>query len=947
MKRNLTTHLLTTFTALLVALFLTAGQASAQGFIKNYTATATNHSLGFPRVDSTTGGYCLTGMMSSNVGGNEYVFFQLNTDGEGTETALTKDTFTFPNVVLAAPLNCGQVALVDFQTSTNSLSIISKVDANGSLLWRDTLAQLFPGGRNDASICGTSDGGIMLVGTANFFIQKLDADGNLLFTVVPNPVPTFASVPVPTPDGGALVNMQGFVNNTVVNNLIKIASNCSVEWSVQIPNSDGGMQRTSTASDGSHLVLASSPNLTYSLLKYAPDGTLLWNVALSSVLGAGLGKVYHVLATNDNGAIISARVGLPGLPLVPIIARFDASGNLLWKKVYTNQQVFVIISGMELADGSFVLAGLQGSTLMLLKINANGQIMPNALSGKVVEDANNDCVADASETPLYGWIVRANALGVDYFAVTDKSGNYLISDLPGGPSYFIDLTVLPPSYVWLPCSPPALIMPADTTDFTLDAQVAVGKFLDCPVMTVDIGMPLMRRCANRTFSINYCNSGTLDAEDAAVEVYLPDEIEMVSSPSSYTQTGQTIRFELGDVLAGACGLIQFVGFVSCDSVQLGQTLCLEAHIFPDSFCVSPGEWSGASLEADASCLGDTVRLSLQNTGSAPTTQSLEYLIIDDDVVMRQGIVPAGFPASGIKNMLLPADGSTLRIVVEQEPNHPTPGNPSLAVEGCGGFTLGYITPFSNFEGNPFGDIECREVVGSYDPNEKQAYPQGIHSEHFIEPRTPLTYVLHFQNTGTDTAFLVVLRDTLSPWLDPATVRPGASSYPYTWTMTGQGNLKFTFDPIALPDSNANQEASNGFVQFAIQMRPDVPLGTVIENRVGIYFDQNPVVLTNTVHHTVDTGFLEIHIVSTSEVRSVSPLSVRPNPAADVVSILLNDEVGGEKSLVLTDAFGKTVLLKTFSGGRAELRRGELPAGIYFAKIVENERVVAVGKVVWR
>ena len=382
-------------------------------------------------------------------------------------------------------------------------------------------------------------------------------------------------------------------------------------------------------------------------------------------------------------------------------------------------------------------------------------------------------------------------------------------------------------------------------------------------------------------------------------------------------------------------------------MQLGQTLCLEAHIFPDSFCVSPGLWSGASLEADASCLGDTVRLSLQNTGSAATTQSLEYLIIDDDVVMRQGTIPAGFPASGIKNMMFPADGSTLRIVVEQEPNHPTAGNPSLAVEGCGGFTLGYITPFSNFEGNPFGDIECREVVGSYDPNEKQAYPQGIHSEHFIEPGTPLTYVLHFQNTGTDTAFLVVLRDTLSQWLDPATVRPGASSHPYTWTMTGQGNLKFTFDPIALPDSNANQEASNGFVQFAIQMRTDVPLGTVIENRVGIYFDQNPVVLTNTVHHTVDTGFLDVQIVSTGEPRFMSLVSVRPNPAADIVSILLNDDAGGEKSLVLTDAFGKTVLLKIFSGGRAELHRGELPAGIYFAKIVENERVVAVGKVVWR
>lgn len=947
MKRNLTTCPAAAFWTLFTVLFLTAGQANAQGFIKTYPALAGN----LPRVDSTTAGYCLTGMMSTFAGGNEYVFFQLNTDGEGTETALVKDTFTFPNIVLSAPLNCGQVALVDFQISTNSLSIISKVDANGTLLWRDTLAQLFPGGRNDASICGTADGGIMLVGTANFFIQKLDADGNLLFTVIPpNPIPLFASVPVPTPDGGALVNMQGVENNILVNYLVKIASNCTVEWSVLIPNSDGGMQKASTASDGSHLVLTLSTttgDVVYSLMKYAPDGTLLWNVDLPSALGQGLGKVHHVLATNDNGAIISAAYGTPSLLHFPLIARFDASGNLLWKKIYTNQQRFTISSGVAMPDGSFVLAGLQDGVLILLKINANGQIMPNSLSGKVVEDANNDCVADASEAPLYGWVVRANALGVDYFAVTDKSGNFLIEDLPGGPSYFVDLTVHLPSYVWLSCPPPALIMPADTTDFTLNAQVAVVKLLDCPVMTVDIGMPQMRRCANRTFSINYCNLGTLNAEDAAVEVYLPDEIEMVSSLSPYTQTGQTIRFELGDLWAGDCGLIQFVGFVSCDSVQLGQALCLEAHIFPDSFCVNPGLWSGASLEANASCLGDTVRLSIQNTGSAPTTQSLEYLIIDDDVVMRQGVIPAGFPASGIKNMMFPADGSTLRIVVEQEPNHPTPGNPSLAVEGCGGFTLGYITPFSNFEGNPFGDIECREVVGSYDPNEKQAYPQGIHSEHFIEPGTPLTYVLHFQNTGTDTAFLVVLRDTLSTWLDPASVRPGASSHPYRWNLTGKGELIFRFDPIALPDSNANVEASQGYVQFAIQMRPDVPLGTVIENRVGIYFDQNPVVLTNTVFHTVDTGFLKIDISPIRDLRSVLPLTVRPNPAVDAVFVTLHEDFNGSQTLLLSDAFGKTVLRKTFSGSTLELHRGELPAGVYFAKIIENERVVAVGKVVWR
>lgn len=59
----------------------------------------------------------------------------------------------------------------------------------------------------------------------------------------------------------------------------------------------------------------------------------------------------------------------------------------------------------------------------------------------------------------------------------------------------------------------------------------------------------------------------------------------------------------------------------------------------------------------------------------------------------------------------------------------------------------------------------------------------------------------------------------------------------------------------LPDSNRNEPASHGFVQFSVSPVPQTLLGTIIRNRASIYFDFNSPVLTNTVLHTVDTGFI--------------------------------------------------------------------------------------------
>ncbi|SFD03758.1 conserved repeat domain-containing protein, partial [Flexibacter flexilis DSM 6793] len=134
------------------------------------------------------------------------------------------------------------------------------------------------------------------------------------------------------------------------------------------------------------------------------------------------------------------------------------------------------------------------------------------------------------------------------------------------------------------------------------------------------------------------------------------------------------------------------------------------------------------------------------------------------------------------------------------------------------------------------------VVGSFDPNDKQAReaisPAQIADGEYID------YTIRFQNTGTDTAFTVVIADTLANTLQANTLEVMASSHNVRTNVKGN-IVYFEHLNIQLPDSNVNEKASHGFVSFRIKPQANLALGTNISNKAAIYFDYNAPVITNT------------------------------------------------------------------------------------------------------
>jgi uncharacterized repeat protein (TIGR01451 family) len=227
------------------------------------------------------------------------------------------------------------------------------------------------------------------------------------------------------------------------------------------------------------------------------------------------------------------------------------------------------------------------------------------------------------------------------------------------------------------------------------------------------------------------------------------------------------------------------------------------------------------------------------------------------------------------------------------------------------------------------------VTGSHDPNEKIVSPAG----NITASDTVLNYTLRFQNTGNAPATHVVIVDTLSSSVSPATVEPGASSSPYKFSMTGKGILTFTFDPIYLPDSSHGQDSSTGFVMYSVHVKPGTALGTQIANTGYIYFDINPAVVTNT---TISTESLY-----PSGIRNINAgnmdVTVTPNPVHDrsVVSIV---GATGEVAFQLNDITGQRVFEANTSGSSFILDGSSFAAGMYIYSARDANGNIRTGKV---
>ena len=215
--------------------------------------------------------------------------------------------------------------------------------------------------------------------------------------------------------------------------------------------------------------------------------------------------------------------------------------------------------------------------------------------------------------------------------------------------------------------------------------------------------------------------------------------------------------------------------------------------------------------------------------------------------------------------------------------------------------------------------QCFAVVNSYDPNLKTVYPIAT-----VDTGAQwLTYTINFQNTGNDTAYTVVVRDTLSQYLDATSFEYLASSHNAVIQLFGNA-MVFTFPKINLVDSLHNEPLSHGWIQYKVKTKPNLQLGTQIKNTASIYFDLNPAVVTNTTVNTVSIDTAHTHV----SIANVDAAHVRiyPNPNSGSFTLETTNQIG--MTYTLTDMLGQIVQEKMITTDRQHIDMAANATGVY-------------------
>jgi len=148
---------------------------------------------------------------------------------------------------------------------------------------------------------------------------------------------------------------------------------------------------------------------------------------------------------------------------------------------------------------------------------------------------------------------------------------------------------------------------------------------------------------------------------------------------------------------------------------------------------------------------------------------------------------------------------------------------------------------------------CVYLSYPFDPNSMSVSPEGSGTQGLLsQSDTTLNYTVHFQNTGTDTAYNVIIIDSLPASLNASSIQVTASSNNYTYTISPNGVVTWAFNNIMLPDSSANLSGSVGFISYSVNLAHNLPSSTSIENDAIVYFDSAPGEQTNTVQNTTSS-----------------------------------------------------------------------------------------------
>jgi uncharacterized repeat protein (TIGR01451 family) len=796
---------------------------------------------------------------------------------------------------------------------------VSRYDQNSGLLW----TKLFP--LDDFFVVDlATDGDIIVLGDNRVnddhfepCLLKLGLDGTLRWRkIFEKPTDDFIRSMLATADGGAVISIEAYadevVGGTAVERgrprLVKVNSAGDIQWDKvysdtmrisALAHSWNGSRYAfvgnSVAYDTSDYEISLGPVLGYFDLNGNIAGYKRFNYALQDVQFRGL-------AVNKDSSIITVGAGYsllagqfdPGAHgnYDALLQKFDKSGKPIWHKW---------LGGTGYDYGNSVISTDSAYFLGCETMSVNGNLGPGINNNRY----------DA-------WLVK-----------TDSSGKLIWQQRIGGSEHdFLQgLAIL---------SNQDIVVIGDTESaYSGDIHENKGS--------TDFFMARIGLANTITGSV------FLDTNNDGIQntgEKLMDGFVVKSSKGTITRSSTTIN----GWFRHAVDTGTYITSVNLNPVYFKTTPLADTFSFANREMVDTIHFAlqavGNKKDLRVALIPQTparpgfsasYRLLYKNAGNAIMLLDTVQFIKDPRQTYG-AIVPAANTTSGdtlrwFISSLNPLDSGSCTISVTNFAPPALNNNDTLILKAS-------ISPISGDE-TPADNIASIKqlVIGSYDPNDKTEMHAGYISPDQIGANDFLTYLIRFQNTGTDTAFNVHVRDTLDNRLDWNTFEMIAASHPHILSITDQNKLNWSFNNILLPDSNVNEPKSHGYLAYRIKPKSDLQIGDSVKNTASIYFDFNLPVVTNTSHTVV-------YVTVVTPVSDVNRLpfkiSIFPNPSNGMALIKMDGKINGPLSWRMVNMNGAVVMSRNYgvvnrNGFNQDIDLRNLAKGIYFLTVNNGKK----------
>jgi sugar lactone lactonase YvrE len=204
--------------------------------------------------------------------------------------------------------------------------------------------------------------------------------------------------------------------------------------------------------------------------------------------------------------------------------------------------------------------------------------------------------------------------------------------------------------------------------------------------------------------------------------------------------------------------------------------------------------------------------------------------------------------------------------------------------------------------------------------------------------TEMQYNIHFENTGNDTAHNIYVLDTLSPNLNPRSLKVIMASAAMNISMFNDGRyyvVKFDFPLINLLDSS-HHGLCDGVIMYTINTLSNLANASAVTGRAGIYFDTNPVVMTNTAENVI--GCPTTFVVN---VPADGNFAIYPNPVLNELTIVADNNI--YNSVTITNNLGQIMEQRQIAGNTTTLNTDTFPSGMYYVRLIQENGIYKVRK----